>query len=867
MNKNIKFNQENYFLNPINSILKSRTNKEDFDFCIYLIGKVQDPIEKLQIFNEFMSLIYIKTSQGDIDSSLAAVVAHKDTSEQLSNFLKTFGSNWENIKSKIPKENIDLIEDALKFSNDSIKLEALFDEQFDMSIEQRINLINSLHNDVSKELCISQSEIQKHRLTPEMVGDIVCNFLHDYNKLNYISQNSDSLPFGKKQLVEISNSLILDNNRIKFLNPKNVDSFGFTSVDCKNIINGIKSDSLTLLKLNEFLADNLSVNLSAEQICSIISNLHEDTNKLNFLSPEQISKLFEKCNPEDVEGFTTEFACSLNDDNNKKHIIEPETSKKLNLGNDSIAIIASTLVSDNNKREIISKSKELNLTPINIAKIVSSYSKLDEKIKYIESFSDSEDHGFEKSIVIASLNDFDLIKKYIQEPDVANYKNAVILGLFNLQKDVPSVDFDRVCELAGIDPNELHSLDIPVLPDKMTIGSELETIGKNQKGNTNIDLFNQFDYVFGKFKTDKDRSIRGYNSHRGLEFVSPVLKNHNLENLNLVAKLLQMNDLGTNSSCGAHVHVGADYLDSKEAWENLTELYGNNEDLFFQISHHHGTGFREGGAEFTASISPKMEESLNTGNIYLSSNNDLNDFVHDLKHLQQGKYKEFPHIFKIHPEINPDDQGLLRYYAFHTGNVDDIKKNTIEFRLPNGTINPQTLMNNIRLFSTLVAVSKELGDAEIAFANNEMLTEKQSRLLVLRNSMLEKSKGDPKSNQQERLSALMNLLFDEDENSKNIYLKRYNTFPKDSISDIEFGFPGYIDWYKKRNATLAKAVGIKNKTFMFASPSYEDWYKQTNSKIPDFLNCVINNNTESFRKISDLLEEKGLLDEENDLEK
>lgn len=803
MEKSIKLSRKSSFLEPIiNRTLEENTSKQSFDFAISQIGKIKDPVERLTVFNQFMEIIYVKASQGETTQELADVIAKRDVSEPLADFLKTFGKTWKEIEQAIPGPNIVLALDALTYSRSEIKYEALKDNVLGMSPEKRVELIKSLDKIFQKEHFIKPENVDKYAFTPAEIAEILSSYQYDSRKLEYLSKYFDSTAqrLGKKQILQVVHSLEKDSNKFLFLKPQNVNFYGLTNVDCTDIINSFETDKTKLEALQRYYLQNLEapnldkddsgkIDFTPEQICDIITHLDDDKNKLRFLDIDVIQRFFPKNSEKEHRAIATKIACSLQEDKNKLKILTPEKANELHLANFNVALITTTLEQDKNKQRIMDMSDGTSKHPLklnskNFARIVSSFQSDKDKIAYLDSLPHDENHRREKAKIVSSLKDVPSIQRYLKDPDISPYKNAILLGMFSDKKTVSRADFDTLCTMAGIDPQEMHSLSIPLLPNKMTIGVELETVGLNAQGNANTDLFRDFRKVFGGFDAKRDTSLSGFDGYGGVEIISPILQNHNLENLNLVARLMQMNDLGANETCGAHVHIGADYLDSIEAWKNLCEIWGNNEDLMYQITNQQGDALRGGVKEYARPISTKIAEALKKGSIDLQSEQDLDKFVGEIKNLQYGAHSEFNHIIADHPEIDPSEQGYHKYYGLNFNNINSVNKNTIEFRLPNGTIDPQTLMDNIRLFSSIVSVSKELGDIELAIANNIPLSSKQQRMILAKKALVsDKAKNNPNV----RLNALMDLLFDKDKKSKQIYISRYKSFPKQSIEGIKFG--------------------------------------------------------------------------------
>lgn len=101
-------------------------------------------------------------------------------------------------------------------------------------------------------------------------------------------------------------------------------------------------------------------------------------------------------------------------------------------------------------------------------------------------------------------------------------------------------------------------------------------------------------------------------------------------------------------------------------------------------------------------------------------------------------------------------------FGLNIGNIGNQFKNTVEFRIPNGTLEYDTLNENIILFGSLMKTSKDIADfPEYQLEVNNLLSEKRT--------------------DQRRMDMLMNMLFDKDESNKNIYYNRYDYNCNDSM--------------------------------------------------------------------------------------
>ena len=263
------------------------------------------------------------------------------------------------------------------------------------------------------------------------------------------------------------------------------------------------------------------------------------------------------------------------------------------------------------------------------------------------------------------------------------------------------------------------------LPEDMTIGIEIESEGQFSK---------LLPCEIMGWKAKPEDSL-----FNGIEVVSPPLNStkDNCEQIYNVCNVLNSVGQTVTEKCAAHIHIGANYLKSKQAYINLLEIIGNTEDLIYIISNKPGENLREGISEYSLPISKKLEDAFENNKINTSDGN-IEDFIKDLKEIQ-----------------------VNRYSGINFNNV-NTEKNTIELRTANGTLDPDIWIENVNLFGGIIKVSQEL--AEIQNKKPENLTEEE----CIKIESFEKLKSDG-VDKKEKLDSLLSLTVKE----KEIYLNRY----------------------------------------------------------------------------------------------
>ena len=320
------------------------------------------------------------------------------------------------------------------------------------------------------------------------------------------------------------------------------------------------------------------------------------------------------------------------------------------------------------------------------------------------------------------------------------------------------------------------------LPKDITIGMEIESEGLFSSIILNSKSIEKIGWT-----SKTDGSIP-----KGVEIVSSIMNSNdeNIQNIYKVCNMLNSTEQYVTDKCGGHIHIGADYLKSPQAYKNLITTWCNTEEIMYKISNKSGEITREGAAKYSKLISGKVEKAIKDGQIDLENEDDLDKLTSELKNVQGQRYSG----------INFDNLG-------------DKSKNTIEFRLANGTIDPDTWIENINLFGGLVKSAQEL--AEIQKKPENERKEEDNKKLALFDKI-----NDPEASEKEVLDALLSLTVEEED--KHIYEERYD------INNELFKENEQISSMMKEQASSEKIIPKKKvkETISDVSKEQEDEERQ-----------------------------------------
>ena len=292
------------------------------------------------------------------------------------------------------------------------------------------------------------------------------------------------------------------------------------------------------------------------------------------------------------------------------------------------------------------------------------------------------------------------IKKHIKNGKVNELESDFLIQVIIMTADAKFIDY---CKDSGVlNHKTIERLDrftkiSPItLPGQMTIGVEIESEGLASR--------EEIEKIIGNLLKERTWELSSdITLINGTEAISPILRKDTASHeIYTVCNALYSLGQETSERCGGHIHIGADYLTDLQDWKNLRNIWNNTEKILYIISNRKGEIPREEVLKYAKPISGKDESKQKT--INLESESDLENFIAGIKKIQGDRFSAINYV-----------------------NVGEEEKNTIEFRLPNGTLDPTTWIENINLFGGLVRVSHEL--SKIMLKSEEQRTEEEKKML------------------------------------------------------------------------------------------------------------------------------------------
>ena len=391
-------------------------------------------------------------------------------------------------------------------------------------------------------------------------------------------------------------------------------------------------------------------------------------------------------------------------------------------------------------KECVKNKEKLGLDVLNVMKLV----KRTQDKEYIKKcIADRKNLGFD------TLNVLDLIK---ETQDKEYFKECVKnREKFGLNENMTvelillsgNIDYIIWCE-KNIGLDQLNNEKLKrftnksniKLPSDMTVGVEIESEGE-KKDNS---------FLIEKLTKDTEWDTKGdgtliYGTEVASHILTGDMKKASNEIKNVCAVLNGIPQT-VSERCGGHIHIGVDCLKTKKDMVNLIKIWSNVEKILYIISNEKGKIPRKEVLEYAPPASKKFEKAIEAGTINLESEENLEKFVNEVIKAQGDRYSDINFC-----------------------NIGSKEKNTIEFRLPNGTINPNTWIENVNLFGGIVKVAHEL--SVIQEKTEEQMTEYEKKLLENFKKLY------TEKDEKQRAKALIDLCISPED--RHIYMDRYTT--------------------------------------------------------------------------------------------
>ena len=253
------------------------------------------------------------------------------------------------------------------------------------------------------------------------------------------------------------------------------------------------------------------------------------------------------------------------------------------------------------------------------------------------------------------------------------------------------------------------------LPENFRFGIELEANNVNTTDNNGLYIGESAQYIKNHHWHMANRWEESLVKDGGAELVSPILHDspEDWQNLSQICEHItkypgnKMPVVVTDENCGLHVHFDANCLSqSPNRMKTFLRLYAESEELLYKMCNAEGEPVRKHA--ITKNFEAKhfhFISALWRNGMAAPSGKKI------LKKLEDGTLKlSYKKFGKLRLFINNNKLDERRYAGLNLTNIGNPEKNTIEFRMANGTLNPEVIKQTVFLYASLIDTAIKISD-------------------------------------------------------------------------------------------------------------------------------------------------------------
>ena len=297
------------------------------------------------------------------------------------------------------------------------------------------------------------------------------------------------------------------------------------------------------------------------------------------------------------------------------------------------------------------------------------------------------------------------------------------------------------------------------LPEYFKFGIELEAFNVRTKGENSLYGGQSAEYIKSKNWRMASGAEEMLVLEGGAEIVSPILKD-TPENWNDISDICSHmkkfpgnkgKEVVADSKCGLHIHFDAECLakDPKKM-RNFLRLYAESEELIYKMCNDVGDPIRKGAIN-------KDFKGIHIVSALWRNGMAAPTSKKILKQIQDGtlkvSYKKFGILKMVAGKFKLDER---RYAGLNLTNIGNSKKNTIEFRMANGTLDPKIIKQNVFLYASLI-------ETAIKMTESPQIYEERKEQFFNTNV-----------SEQQKAQNFLNLIMEKPED-REIYMKRWES--------------------------------------------------------------------------------------------
>lgn len=579
------------------------------------------------------------------------------------------------------------------------------------------NIISSSDEKQKKEII---QNYYKYDMDVYDICDIISSINDDKYKQDIIEHPID-YGFRTNHVVQIVASMNSDDIKDRII--KERGNYNLSTYDILTI-----TSSMNVLSIRRILNNYNDYPLEINDLANIVRHIKNDNLKKEILSNNNNKFSFENI---------ANIVASIKDDEYKKFYIDKFI--KNNAGAFALSIIIQSIKDDNYKYNLLDKYKEYGLDSDDMIFIIESIENEEYIHKIINDYKKYNFNQHNLAEIICLIRD-DIYKAGIVYSNSYSFDSVKLTMIINsitnkeLQKNLMDLLYKN-----GI-YNQFEINKTLTIPDDMTFGIEIEAEGS-------------YNRIMKTGMLPKGWLIKSDPTLKhGIEAISPILKNGSEQEIGKVCSIMKSLKLEATRSCAGHVHIGTSFFENDvNGFKNLLEIFSNMERVLYLISNEEGDIPRKYIFKYALPITIKLDHVISSGAVDFNDLNNLERFSRMIKLIQKSRFSS----------INFNNMGVPH-------------KDTIEFRVANGTIDPNVWIDNINLFGGIMWISKIISKIQKKSINS--ITDDEKKVLYYYESL-----KDQNISEREKLESLLSILPMLD---KQVYLNRYDV-NNELYSDFE----------------------------------------------------------------------------------
>lgn len=240
----------------------------------------------------------------------------------------------------------------------------------------------------------------------------------------------------------------------------------------------------------------------------------------------------------------------------------------------------------------------------------------------------------------------------------------------------------------------------------LTFGIELEFVGGNPDAIAR-DLYREeicaypervryhAPSVEGKWKLERDGSVS--DGTEGGELVSPILRDtpETWRQIERICEIASRHGARVDQRCGGHVHIGMEPLDTaRQRWRRFFKIMSGYEECVYRAAGGDLGRVRSNSRTYATRFRDRAEVGINY-RTQLNNEYDVRNFTRVVSESE-------------------------RYYGINLTNISDNRRETVEFRYFNGSLNPKQIQANVKLAAGVMTAARKARTKDIGSIGYEV---------------------------------------------------------------------------------------------------------------------------------------------------